>query len=215
MNLYIILDLNQNNWQTISNPKKALSALLIFLNAFHKLSNSNKILIINNKKIILDSSKEEIHKLLNIINNKESKLTQDFGYALCHSSTINEKSRFLIFNIHNINEEEEYLNLLKCSYAAQKMKKRVDAICLSKHCYTINQICYATGGLFCDEEEDLQEFLFSILGNKENEMPYFGVKCMCHGKEIAIGMVCPVCLAIYCGFIPICKKCKTKINFIK
>lgn len=39
--------------------------------------------------------------------------------------------------------------------------------------------------------------------------------CNCHLKSISIGYLCPICMALYCSFVPVCKYCKSKFEFIK
>ena len=36
--------------------------------------------------------------------------------------------------------------------------------------------------------------------------------CSCHSKEIQIGYLCPVCMALYCSFVPVCRYCKANLD---
>lgn len=209
MVFYILIDLNVENYQKTDHPELLFKNLIIFLNAYQKATNNSPLIIISQHKIIFDSSHHEITDILQIFKENSSdssiSLAQDFGFTLLQQKA----KRILVINSVSQNSD----NLLKCMFVVQKLKIRVDAISLVP-CPVLNQICFSTNGRY--SENAGIEFFLEMLGNLRVEnVPHFGVLCICHEKEVLSGLVCPVCLSVYCKFVPICKKCKTKISFLK
>jgi transcription initiation factor TFIIH subunit 3 len=187
---------------------------MVFLNAFNTSSSGNRIIVISNLQPIYDSNEEEIAMILERLNHTASSLSKDFGYTLCLANTVKD-SRILIFTTGE-DKEVEYLDMLKNCFTAQRMEIRVDAVCLGGDHPTLNQTSVATKGSYISSENDLASNLFKLLGTiVEDQSPSFKVSCICHNRFILYGLVCPVCLSVYCKFTPICKKCKSKIAFIK
>ncbi|KAM0676479.1 RNA polymerase II transcription factor B subunit 4 [Gurleya vavrai] len=212
MNLYLILDLNQENWTFLSSPDIFINNIIVFVNLFEKLAYENRVFLINNKKILYDTKKNSFSDFIIAFNNSKNSCSQDIGYSLSLANKNKESTRIFALDL---NEEEKNINVLKCSFVSEKMKIKIDGFG-PKENENLKRACYSTGGSFCDDENLFFKFLMDSLNpNKKIEQLHFGVECLCHGQEILYGLVCPICLAVYCKFVPICKRCKTKINFSK
>ncbi|KAM0679160.1 RNA polymerase II transcription factor B subunit 4 [Binucleata daphniae] len=250
MILYLIIDLDNTNWQFLNEPQKVLNDLILLINIFVKPDYLNQVYIICNKKIIFNTKQASLNYILSSFTNTKSSLSQDLGYVLCLANKTKIKSRIFVFSLHETEPKscqkkvddigctgdvrtidetgstrnatytvkekisEQNINLIKCAFVAEKLKIRIDAIALFGN-EKLKQACYATGGMFCFDERDTKNFIINVFCGGKVEIPYFGVKCFCHDKDIMLGLVCPICLAIYCKFIPICRQCKTKMSFDK
>lgn len=211
MILYLVIDLDNANWQFLQEPQKTLNNIILLVNIFLKLNYMNQVFVVCNKKIIFNTKQKSLNFILKNLKSVKSQLSQDLGYLLCLANKIKMECRIFVFSLQEI---EKHVNLIKCAFVAEKMKIRIDGVAFYGN-DKLKETCYATGGLFCEVEQEMQKFIFSIFCDKKIEVPYFTVKCFCHDAEILFGLVCPICLAIYCKFIPICRQCKTKINFLK
>ncbi|KAF7684282.1 General transcription factor IIH subunit 3 [Astathelohania contejeani] len=216
MNLFLIMDFSLPHWQSISNPQKALSNIMTFINSFVRSRTDNKILIIYNMKICFDTSKSPLSSLdlktFQLESKNETQLSSDFGYTLWLARNI--KSRILIFHL---GYEGNYFNMVKAIAVAQRMKIRVDIVSF-KDVPLLHQLAVLTNGFYHNKEEGLMEFLLKLQGtsHKPTEDKYYSeTYCTCHSNRILYGLLCPVCLAIYCKFIPVCKRCKSKFAFEK
>lgn len=142
-------------------------------------------------------------------------LEGNIGYALLHINShlrdedAREGTRIFILNASKPN----ITNLIKCSFVAEKLKIRMDALSLYP-CTVLNQVCHRNGGKY-DEVGSVQFFISLLWEEQVKYNSNYGVLCVCHEKVIEYGLICPVCMSVYCGFVPICKKCKTKVSFIK
>lgn len=203
----IILDLNIKAWEKVDEDP--LNNLQVFVNAFIKSKYANKLKIINNKTVIYDSSVDynfdNILKHLEI--NKEQKITpKDLGYAL-----IDNPDEILMFEMSN-EESGEYLEYLKCMFVAQSRNIKINGFS-HRNNMLIKMLAEGTGGKYL-ENCGLRNLL-GLLGFPNKKSESYEISCNCCNKHINIGMVCPICLAVYCKFIPVCKRCKTKFSFIK
>ena len=185
--------------------KKFFSSIFAFLNGVLLFSESNKILLINNKQIVFDS---EIHEDFNIIFKKSMYpvRTGDIGYALILKPDI-------IVACTMFKDNLDFNNLLNCIKAASQMNIRIDTFCLEES-NGLKLLSNGTNGLFI--KNDFQDLLRILYEDKNTNLhTEFNVKCYCCKKDTKIGYCCPICLTIYCKFTPICKKCKIKFNCAK
>lgn len=215
MLLYILLDLNTSFW--IIQQENPLNNLKVFINAFLLSNPTNSVKIINSKTVIFDSkinmNFSTVLDYLKLQKNHETlRITPgDLGFAL-----MDDPSAILIFDVSNIknneNSSEDYLNYLKSMFIAQRKHILIHAVSLHGNEF-IKMCCEATNGLFF-ENYALSD-LFQILGTPVKRKDSYQIKCACCNRFVTLGLVCPVCLSIFCKFLPVCKKCKTKFNFIK
>lgn len=77
----------------------------------------------------------------------------------------------------------------------------------------IKMCCEGSGG-FLLESYSLSELL-KLFGNPIKKKDSYQFKCTCCDRFVTVGLVCPISLTVSCKFIPVCKKCKTKISLIK
>lgn len=210
MILFLLIDLDVEHWRLTT--RDLLNDVLVFLNAYHKSSRSNRMLVVSARKILFDSDKEDISEIYRITESGCCYDVNDLGYALCLHR--NEPSQILIFTLRE-ETKDEYLRYLKCMSAAQRFKIRIDAFSLFDN-KTISQCCASTGGSYSTSEDDCLAFLLSILGTQDVPRPLgFPAHCYCHDKQVLLGLVCPVCLSVFCKFVPVCRRCKSKFSFIK
>lgn len=215
MLLYILLDLNKPAWKV--QQEDPLNNLRVFVNAFILSDHSNVVKIVNSKTIIFNS---EIHRdfssVVEYLNSRTDfeklKITpKDLGFAL-----MDLPSAILIFEMSDESDESvknsQYLDYLKCMFVAQHRKIPVHGFSLHRN-ILVKMCCEGSGGIFL-EDCSLSD-LFQLLGNMPKKKSVYQIKCACCRNFVTFGLVCPVCLMVYCKFMPVCKKCKTKFAFIK
>ncbi|KAG0438625.1 General transcription factor IIH subunit 3 [Dictyocoela muelleri] len=230
--LYIILDLEKEGWQSLVDPQSLINEVATFINIYKKINTKNELKIINNKKeVFLESLKfSEYDKNLNrnlvknsgtdimndknsgtdIMNDKNSQsdiksdknsgtdIMNDIAFAICKGC-----DRILLV------KTSPKIDIIKCTkiqHAAQKFNVRIDVLSSNK-CVYLEQLAVSTNGLYIEKD------VIKFFTNNISKQTFYMTKCMCHKKEILLGLVCPVCLAVYCKFVPICKNCKTKFKF--
>jgi len=221
MLLYILLDLNRPRWISKDNP---LNNLQVFVNAFIASDVQNQVKIINSKSVILDSSIHEdfspvfeylnkfaeMHKIEDDRNMEiyhSLRITpQDLGYAL-----IDGPDAVLIFNMTN-ELASEYLNYLKCMFAAQSKNVILYGFSPKDDSY-IKMCCLGTKGTYFTDFS--LKNLLSLVSLCKITKDSHETRCICCQKAVSLGLVCPICLAVYCKFIPVCKVCKMKFSFNK
>ncbi|TBU02863.1 putative transcription factor Tfb4 [Hamiltosporidium tvaerminnensis] len=216
MILYVVFDTNLNNWRQMKEPLQIFNDIIIFLNAFLLSRPQNRIIIISNMKTIYDSKYTSLLTLLEILSDLKSapsNLPQNIGYTMCLSQQ-QESSRILIVSL-SLPNKSDYLKYIKLYFTSQKLNIRIDAVSFPKS-FVFEYLASSNHGKYSSNLNNLLDFLFSLLGTKKpTENAYFQVTCVCHDKIILYGLVCPICLTIYCKFVPVCKKCKTKFTFQK
>lgn len=206
MILFVVLQRSRARWQELSNPSKTLSSLVVFFNTFLKLHVDNRIVVIS-REIVFDSSTASLESFVESLRHEEdAPLSADLGYALCLANAYGCESRVLIVSFRADKD------LLRCAFGAQKLGVRIDTLCFDEN-EVAKQAAVMTGGMYWTGEL-LGRFFMKILGTRCESQPIsFQASCACHNRAIALGLVCPICLAIYCGVVPICKKCKIKFEF--
>ncbi|WUR03062.1 general transcription factor IIH subunit 3 (TF2H3) [Vairimorpha necatrix] len=171
--------------------------------------------------IVSDIKKDtkNISTFKNIFNlsNIENKITEvdysdniviNIGYVLCKSKV---KSRILICTENKIHEQD-YFKLLNCAFTAKRYDIRIDCLSTTNN-PILRQCSIITKGLYIT---NTLKGLINLLGNKQSQsVMSFNIKCVCHNQDVLVGLTCPVCLGVYCKFIPVCKRCKTKFNFTR
>ncbi|KAI5170339.1 transcription initiation factor TFIIH subunit 3 [Pancytospora epiphaga] len=207
MLICVLLDLNKQSWCYL--PQDSFSNLLIYLQAIKRSSPDNTVYVINSRSIIWSSQiDDDFSKITRFSSTKQAEELEitpnDLGYAL-----ILKPNSVLIYNLAQ-EAPEHYLKYLKCTYTAQKYRVRIDAFCGSENTL-IKMCCRSSGGTYLDNN-GVQDLL-GLLGNTEQKIEVFRTRCFCCNKCVQVGLVCPICLAIYCKFLPVCKRCKTKFTF--
>jgi transcription initiation factor TFIIH subunit 3 len=210
MVLYLLIDLREEDWGLTT--RDIFNDLVLFLNAYHHSNRSNRIVVVSGRRVLFDTAEDDISDIYRITTSGAVYTVNDLGYVLCMHRE--EKARILIFALRE-EDEREYLKYLKCMFTAQRFKTRIDAFCLLGN-KTISQCCASSNGRYSTSEEECLRFLMSLLGSDGGCRPVaFPAKCHCHSNEILLGLVCPICLSVYCKFVPVCKRCKSKFSFIK
>ncbi|AFN83334.1 RNA polymerase II transcription [Encephalitozoon romaleae SJ-2008] len=210
MILFLLIDLKNENWELTT--RDLFNDIIVFLNAYHKSSRSNRFIVVSGKNILFDSSENDISEIYKITEFNHGYDVGDLGYALCLHK--DEPTQIVIFTLGR-ERKDEYLRYLKCMFAAQRLGVRISAFSLFEN-KTILQCCVSTGGDYSTSEDRCLRFLLSLLGTGGSQKPLgFPATCYCHNRQILLGLVCPICLSVFCKFIPVCKKCKSKFSFAK
>lgn len=214
MILHVLLDLNLRAWP----PTNPLNNLQVLINAFLLSGISKKVKIISSKQIIYDSEQsisfesffEAIQKLIGNLtsdNFKETTLTpNDLAYSL-----MEKPDQILIFNFSEENPSE-YLKYLKCMFTGQNNKIKIHSFSFRDSSF-LKMCAEGTNGSYLTSFE--LDLLFNIFGIDQKSFSSPHQKCLCCNKNVLIGNVCPICLAVYCKFIPVCRNCKSKFSFPK
>ena len=210
----IIMDLNTAHWPPPSEEPSPLDCLRLYISAVLNSSINNTVRVINSRRIVYDSSHhddpgeciKEAHDRMRPEKRDMGVCAEDLGYAL-----LMKPQRVFILSFSEGVSQDEYVAYTKCIFAAQRHGCRIDG-------YTghdgslVKMCCSGTGGIYlqsCTYEEFLRP-----LGTVQGDNHEWPIKCICcPDKRIDIGMICPICLSVYCKFIPICRKCKTKFAF--
>ncbi len=207
MIFYILLDLNFKNWKQIDdNP---FDCLRVFINAVIHSSHENILKIVNNMNIIYDSEKNDnIETILEYqkrnINEDLRINVRDLGYCIM------QKPNNILIWTFDIEDENEYMLYAKCLFSAQKHNCIINGYSFYKN-QCIRMCCVGSGGIYFNECN--YKNIFKLLGNIQKRNEVFMTTCFCCKKHVKVGFVCPICLSIYCKFLPVCKICKTKFSF--
>lgn len=208
MLLYILLDLNKQAWNTCGN-EDPINNLQVFINAFLLCSIDNTVRIVNSKTVIFDSQKDFDLSPVFLYASQAgaSRITPcDLGFAL-----MDLPSAVLIFEMSEGNPED-HLEYIKCMSVAHMHQIPVYGYSKSNN-MLVRMCCDGTGGKFLESYKLVE--LLQLLGTSGTEKSAYRITCFCCNKVVKVGLVCPICLSIFCKFTPVCKKCKTKFSFIK
>lgn len=210
MILFFLIDLNNEHWQL--TKKDLFNDVVVFLNAYLKSSRNNRLVVVGARSTLFDSLETDISEIYAITKHQCTYGVGDLGYALClHRG---EEAQVVIFTLGK-ERKDEYLRYLKCMFAAQRFGIRISAFSLFEN-KTILQCCASTSGAYSTDEDGCLRFLLSLLGTRRDPAPIgFPASCYCHNRQVLLGLVCPICLSVFCKFVPVCKKCKSKFSFIK
>lgn len=234
MLLYFILDLNKPAWFSADSEQDPLNNLQIFINAFVASDIGNRVKAINSRTVIFDSAvHSDVSPIFEYLNRRTVELEggknnqhsgdaseasgdsvyeslcitpQDVGYAL-----MDEPDCIFLFNMSNENPRD-YLNFLKCMFTAQSRKVPIHGFS-PRGGSCIKMCCEGSGGRFltsCSLRD-----LLGLFGNPGPRKESYEAQCTCCHKSISLGLVCPICLSVYCKFLPVCKICRSKFSFAR
>ncbi|KAI5162680.1 transcription initiation factor TFIIH subunit 3 [Nematocida ausubeli] len=196
--------------------EQSMNDLLVFLIMYLRTGHNNRLKIVNKLSILFDSDvnlEEELtDKILRGFNgDPETDQCRDLGYALLLvQKEKRDRSKILFFSSGSTS-----LNFIKCAFTAKKQNIHVD--CVIPHDGFASQISDVLNrpAFSISSTESLFEYLMGMLSmdfgriSKKNLSRF----CICHHKEIQTGYLCPICLGLYCKFVPLCKHCKTRFVF--
>ncbi|KAI4292480.1 transcription initiation factor TFIIH subunit 3 [Pancytospora philotis] len=224
MLINIVLDLDPAAWS--SQDSDAFNALNIYVRAATLCSPGTTVRIINSCRVIWDSAAHgaataqnslgsvhdriynHLQPVVDFVKRSDgSSLTigpNDIGYALMQKPTS-------VF-VYSLSPEapSAYLRYAKCLFAAQELGIRIDAYC-PESSISVRMCSRGTGGLCL--QSGRREELLRLLGHIRPGIEVFRAQCSCCSREVRIAQICPICLAIYCKFVPVCRQCKTKFIF--
>lgn len=117
----------------------------------------------------------------------------------------------------------QYIPVMNVIFSAQKRNILIDSCVLTKNdSLFLQQSSYLTKGIYSKPSHLKglsQHLLMTFLANKSQRkhlcLPTinnidFRASCFCHQKPVNVGVVCPVCLSIFCQQSPTCKTCGTR-----
>lgn len=221
MLLYVILDLNKPAWLCTDPEQDPLNNLQVLMNAFRVSNVGNRVKVVNSRTVIFDSSVHTgVSSILEHLDRRTEEIAngkdggyerlritpQDVGYVL-----MDRPDCIFLFSMSN-EDPGDYLGFLKCMFAAQSMKVVIHGFS-PRGGPCIRMCCEGSGGRFltsCSLRD-----LLGLLGNPIPKKESYETQCTCCHKSISLGLVCPICLCVYCKFLPVCKTCKTKFNFTR
>lgn len=213
--MYVVLDLRRNSWAQLKNPGELCNNILVLVNTFIRMSYDNKAIVINNRsqKVydhdhpVVDEKDEKIVSDIFEYNDIDN-IANDIGYTLTIAKNTSN-NRIIIISLSRENNKD-YLKYLKSAFVAKIYSDRYNISVLSHH----KNPALSEIGCFYNNFA-LSTFLQILSGKKPQKIFFCSTKCSCHDREILYGLVCPVCLSIYCSLIPICKRCRIRFNFKK
>lgn len=213
MFLYIVLDLQQKSWTQLSNSEELYNNILVLINTFLRMSYDNKVVVVNDRKHkIYDHDHPVLIKRDNIIvtdifnYNNVDNLANDIGYTLVLSRDMHN-CKIIVVSLSKENKND-YLKYLKIAFIAKRYRNKHSIYVFS---YYRNPALSEIG--YYHDNFSLSTFIQLLCATKPKKLFFSSTKCICHEKEIVYGLVCPICLSIYCRFVPVCKKCRIKFNF--
>ncbi|KAI5190778.1 transcription initiation factor TFIIH subunit 3 [Nematocida sp. AWRm77] len=194
--------------------KTALNDLLVFINLYNRTSQRSRLKIVQGLSILFDSEKnveEEIRGAIEKgLKGRKFDSSADLGYALLLVHREKEEGRIILFS-----SEESYFNMIKCAFTARKL--HIPVYCVISKEGLVSQMAEVFQGssFFLSSGESFFAYLVGTLAYELGNTLVSKSKrlCMCHNNEIQIGYLCPICLGLYCKFVPLCRHCKTKFVF--
>lgn len=208
MLLLAVLQRNRAHWQGIPEPSATLSSVVTFFNAFLQARAENRVVVVSGA-VVFDSERDALGDFVRDLQHVEDvPLSSDLGHALCLANAWAPAGDARIFVV----SFETDRGVMRCLFGAQKLGIRIDAVSFDDS-DVVKQAAVVTGGLYWHGEA-LDAFFLKTLGSEREAQPIgFRTACLCHGRPVLYGLVCPVCLAVYCRVVPVCRKCRIKIDF--
>lgn len=208
MHLYIILDLQKKSWANLENSSLLLNNLFILINTFLLFSFDNEVIIINNlKKIIFNNKNKKFDKNYKFnFNDKKNTLINDLSLTFLLTKNY-EFTKILIISLSQ-EKKEDFLKYLKTIFISNRYFEKYKIYIYSKF-----KNSYLNSNFIFFENFELKNLL-KIFTNKEKKCNYQKMYCFCHKNEILYGLVCPICLAVYCKFVAICKQCRVRFKVV-
>lgn len=242
MLLVVVLSVDRRCFARIANASSVLNDLLVFFNLFINTTCGNRIKAIAGRKVLYDSDASGVHEFVDALladlehsaGSPDADLAADFALALL---TINAQARpeadggrILLVSAAKY-RPQSYSSYIKCIFSAKKAAVPVDCLSLAEDNKFMRQLAgILDGSVFAPQKAALPDgsvevansgnevfaYLLSTLSlQREIEgggVAYEGL-CVCHNNPIQIGHLCPICLAIYCRFVPVCRHCKARFVF--
>lgn len=204
---YILLDLNLGEWR--AGKEDPLTSLRVYIAALKLSSFRSTVRIVNSLTVLYDSDTcDDISAVLAFEERSRGADLRigasDLGFAIVH-----KPDTVLIYSM-SPEDPGQYLRYIKCMFVAQKYGIRIDAYCQADD-MSVKMCCQGTGGVYLEKNSTCS--LLGLLGNVRGSSGAFPIRCFCCDRSVHLGLVCPICLAVYCKFLPVCKRCKTKFTF--
>lgn len=195
--------------------ERLLGDLLVFLYLHLRSGYSSRLEIVRGMSVIFDS---EVHLEESLPGRIEEAFSsggrdpsKDLGYALLLAHKEKKKEGRILFFFSGGSP----LNLIKCAFTARKWSIPINCVISSERFTSQIGNVFKGSSFLISSSRSLFEFLLQSvslqLGHKERDASV--QVCICHRKEIRTGYICPICLGLYCAFVPLCKHCKTKFVF--
>lgn len=219
MLLYVVMDLNKPAWLVADPEQDPLNNLQVFINAFVASDAKNRVRVVNSRAVVFDSAVHmDVSPILEHLDRKTAEsdggspyerlriTPQDIGYSLM------DKPDCILLFCMSTEDPGDYLNFMKCMFTAQSRKILIHGFS-ARGGSCIKMCCEGSGGRFlasCALRD-----LLGLLGSQTPGKESYEARCTCCHKSISLGLVCPICLSVYCRFLPVCRICKSKFSFTK
>lgn len=241
--LYLIVDLYMYSWiNTNIDTGLIINNLLVLINTHLLLSYNNRVILVNNLQVLVinKENREQINTDLFKLKEKQT-MARDIGLALAlinvqnrregldrnyeSNKDTNEKTvlrsnirassiRIVVISLSK-ECKEDYLLYLKSAFVARRFRNEMNrssqTFDISIFSFYKNFALFELGNFFMDYK--LVNLLSIFTGIKQERLVLSQARCICHNKIILYGMVCPICLTVYCKQMAICQKCKARFNF--
>lgn len=194
--------------------QEALNDLLVFITLYCRTCQSSQVKIVQGLSILFDSEQhmeEEAKAAIEAgFSGRQFDSAADLGYALLLVHKEKDKGQVVLFSAG-----ESYFNMIKCAFTARKLNIPVHCVLAAEGLVSQMTEVFRGSSFFLSSGASFFEYLLSTqayeMGTKR--VAVSKRHCMCHNREIEIGYLCPICLGLYCKFIPLCRHCKTKFVF--
>lgn len=211
-----------------------LSSIVQLRNIHSTIDQSLKFIVINNERIIFNS----IGSLKEVLETKleKSKIERDLALTITglqlRKNNSEAKNGNIVQGLGNLSPSSTKIFIcslypVKFSNIFLNLRHILETADFNLRCFTpqipqndgtpqnikIDSLSIISRAEECSIKNFLNFLLEKSNSAKNSENINFPVKCICHGKNMEIGFVCPVCLTPYCKILGICRSCKMKIAF--
>jgi transcription initiation factor TFIIH subunit 3 len=184
--------------------------VVVFLNIFLGSSIANRVMCISGGELLFSSDTDPLESLQKRVEGIQGFHTaRDAAMALLNIHASGGEGRIVLVSGGEVDKKEEYVKAL---FAARKHCIPIDVVCPVN---AISLLKSLSSGSFFHGRRGVFKHLLSTLSLCRDLQEVEKAKCVLHGKEISVGHVCPICLSLYCKFVPICQKCRTRFLFKK
>ena len=166
-----------------------------------------------------DTDRNDLHTMPSTVTRGKSTEESISAYSALVSATFHAQRQGIYIDILNISSH----NNKGMENPSNNLTEDTDAMDVA-----LRQCAFLTESFYIQVEDPclLLGYLLGVLGldtrlrkrhllNVNPVAVYsvdFRTVCQCHGRLVDLGFACSSCLAVYCGFVPVCRVCKCKFD---